>query len=196
MDFLDVVRRRRMVRRFAPDPVPFETIERIVRVAQHAPSAGFSQGVAFVAVTAPESRRRVASLSGEAGYVAAGFGPFVSEAPVQVILCASEAAYRQRYRQPDKRRAAARDPMFPVPWWYTDAGAALMLLLLAAVNEGLASAFVGIRDHDGIRELLGIPADVMPVGVVLIGHPAPDKRSKSLRRGRRPLDEVLHCERW
>ncbi len=196
MDFLDVVRRRRMVRRFAPDPVPFETVERIVRVAQHAPSAGFSQGTSFVAITNAGTRQRVAALSGEEGYVAAGFGPFVSGAPVQLVLCASEAVYQARYGQPDKRRAAARMPRFPVPWWYTDAGAALMLLLLAAVNEGLASAFVGVRDQDGLRELLSIPAEVMPVGVVLIGHPAPDKRSKSLQRGRRPLEDVLHRERW
>jgi nitroreductase len=196
MEFLDVVRRRRMVRRFAPDPVPFEAIERIVAVAQHAPSAGFSQGTSFIAITTEETRQRVAALSGEEGYIAAGFGPFVSGAPVQIVLCASERVYQERYSQQDKRRAAARMPRFPVPWWYTDAGAALMLLLLAAVNEGLASAFVGIRDHDALRDLLGIPADVMPIGVVLIGHPAPDKRSTSLRRGRRPLDEVLHRERW
>lgn len=196
MDFLDVVRRRRMVRRFAPEPVPDEVIERLVRVAQHAPSAGFSQGVSFVAVTDEERRTQVAALCGEAGYVAAGFGPFVSGAPVQIVVCTSEAVYQARYREPDKRRAAARDPLFPVPWWYVDAGAALMLLLLAAVDEGLASAFVGIRDHDGLRDLLGIPPDVMPVGVALIGRPAPDRRSRSLQRGRRPLDEVLHRERW
>jgi len=196
MEFSDVVRRRRMVRRFAPDPVPDETIDRIVATAQRAPSAGFSQGVAFVTITNAETRTLVAALAGEHGYVAAGFGPFVSGAPVQIIICTSEQVYRDRYSEPDKRRAAARDPMFPVPYWYTDAGAALMLLLLAATNEGLASAFIGIHDHDGLRALLGIPEEYTPIGVALVGHPAPDKKSRSLKRGRRPLEEVRHRERW
>ena len=82
MDFLEVVRRRRMVRRFTDEPVPWETVERIVQVAQHAPSAGFSQGVSYVAIDDVDTRRQVAAIVGEEGYVAAGFGPFVSDAPV------------------------------------------------------------------------------------------------------------------
>ncbi len=86
--------------------------------------------------------------------------------------------------------------MWPVPYWYLDAGCSLMLLLLAVVEEGLASAFVGVRDPDAMRSILGIPDDVNPVGVVAIGHGAPDKRSRSTQRGRRPLDEVLHRNGW
>ena len=194
--FLDVVRRRRMVRRFTDDPVPWETVERIVRVAQHAPSAGYSQGVSFVAVDDALTRKRVAAIAGEEGYMAAGFGPFVSDAPVQLVICTSEETYKERYREPEKRRAAARENPWPIPYWHTDAGAALMLVLLAVVNEGLASAFVGVRDPDAMREVLGIPAEHLPIGVVAIGHPAPDKRSRSLGRGRKPLELVLHRNRW
>ncbi|HEV2129251.1 MAG TPA: nitroreductase family protein [Thermomicrobiales bacterium] len=196
MDFLEVVRRRRMVRRFTDEPVPWETVERIVRVAQRAPSAGYSQGVSFVAIDDAETRARVAEIVGEAGYVAAGFGPFVSSAPVQIVVCTSEEIYRARYREPDKRRAGARANPWPVPYWHTDAGAALMLVLLAVVNEGLASAFVGVRDPDAVRAELGIPDDHMPIGVVAIGHPAPDRRSSSLKRGRKPLESMLHRNRW
>ncbi|MDQ4044450.1 MAG: nitroreductase family protein, partial [Chloroflexota bacterium] len=177
-------------------PVPWETVERIVQIAQRAPSAGYSQGVSFVAIDDAETRARVAGIVGEEGYVAAGFGPFVSSAPFQIVLCTSEEVYRARYREPDKRRAATRENPWPVPYWHTDAGAALMLVLLAVVNEGLASAFVGVRDPDAVRAELGIPDDHLPVGVVAIGHPAPDKRSSSLKRGRKPLDSVLHRNRW
>lgn len=185
-----------MVRRFTDASVPWDMIERIVRVAQHAPSAGYSQGVSFVAIDDAPTRRRVAAIVGEEGYVAAGFGAFVSDAPVQIVICTSEETYQARYREPDKRWAASREVLWPVPYWHTDAGAALMLMLLAVVNEGLASAFLGVRDPDAVREVLDIPGDHMPIGVVALGHPAPDKRSRSLGRGRKSLDAVLHRNRW
>ena len=71
-----------------------------------------------------------------------------------------------------------------------------MLVLLAAVNEGLGTAFVGIMEPRRLQELLGIPEDYLPIGVTMIGHPAPDRRSPSLQRGRRALLTVMHCERW
>lgn len=185
-----------MIRRFTEEPVPPETIARIIDAGNRGPSAGFSQGIAFISITNVERRLRVGDLCGEAGYVAAGFDFFISEAPVQIVICTSEAVYQERYRQPDKRRAAAREQTFPVPYWYTDAGAALMLILLSVVDEGLGSAFVGIHDHPGMRDLVGIPDDYVPIGVVLVGHPAPDKRSRSLKRGRKSLDEVHHKETW
>ena len=71
-----------------------------------------------------------------------------------------------------------------------------MLVLLAAVDEGLGTAFVGVQDPAELQQELGIPADQLPIGVVFIGQPAPDKRSGSLARGRRPIETVLHRERW
>ncbi len=196
MDFQAVVARRRMVRHFTPDQVAWETIERIVRTAQHAPSAGYSQGTSFIAVTEPSTRGRIAQIAGEAWYLRSGHHPFLSEAPVHLVLCASEEAYRERYRESDKRKPGEPEKDWPIPYWHTDAGCALMLVLLAAVDEGLAAAFVGVRDPGELREALGIPSDVIPVGVVLIGHGASDKASRSLRRGRRPLDATLHREHW
>jgi nitroreductase len=71
-----------------------------------------------------------------------------------------------------------------------------MLLLLAVVNEGLAAGFAGVHDLAALKSILGIPDEVSPVGVIPIGHPAPDKRSPSLKRGRRPQRDVVHQERW
>ena len=89
MDFQDVVRKRRMVRHFTDEPVPMETIERIIRLAQRTPSAGFSQGVAFASVTDPQTRRKVAQIADEGTYTSGGFHPFISRAPVQIIICTS-----------------------------------------------------------------------------------------------------------
>ncbi len=72
----------------------------------------------------------------------------------------------------------------------------MMLVLLAAVNEGLGSAFVGVMEPKRLQELLDIPDDYLPIGVTMIGHPAADRKSGSLKRGRRSIEDVLHRERW
>lgn len=186
-----------MVRRFTGDPVEEAVLARILDAARRGPSAGYSQGQSFVVVTEPELRARVARIAGEHRYTARGFAPWVSSAPVHVVVCTSEAAYRRRYREPDKLRGGA-ERTWPVPYWYVDGGCALMLLLLAAVDEGLAAGFLDL-DHAGyaqLKELLGIPDEVQAIGLVTIGVPADDRRSGSLDRGRRPVDEVVHREGW
>ena len=56
MEFTTVVRKRRMVRSFTPDPVAPDVLERLLALARHAPSAGFTQGQAVVVVTRPDLR--------------------------------------------------------------------------------------------------------------------------------------------
>ncbi|MGH8907372.1 MAG: nitroreductase family protein [Egibacteraceae bacterium] len=193
-EFSEVVRARRMVRAYRPTPVDPAAVERILDTARRGPSAGYAQGLSLVVVTDPEQRRHVAEACDEPEYIAKGFAPWVSRAPVHVIPCARRADYEQRYAEPDKADSLPPD-YWPAPFWWVDAGAALMLLLLAAVDEGLAAGFLG-ADPGSLRTVLGIPSDVAPLGVVTIGHPAPDRRSGSLARGRKPIDEVVHRERW
>jgi nitroreductase len=71
-----------------------------------------------------------------------------------------------------------------------------MIALLAAVNEGLDAGFAGADDLDALRSLLGIPAEVTPIGVIPIGYRAPDTPSPSLKRGRIPETDFVHRERW
>lgn len=196
MELWDVIRKRRMIRNFTDEPVAPDVIERIIEAGQHAPSAGFSQGVVYVAVTDPGMRTRIAEIAGEEWYVSAGHEPFISRAPVQIVICTSEQVYHERYNEPDKKAKGQEEIGWPIPYWHTDAGASMMLVLLAAVNEGLGAAFVGVRDPWQLQAALGIPEEYIPIGVTMIGHPAPDKRSGSLTRGRRSIEDVLHRERW
>lgn len=196
MEFEEVVRKRRMVRHFTHEPVDRETIEHILQLARHTPSAGFTQGQSFLVVTQPQQKKEIARLCGEEHYIAKGFDPFISEAPVLVVACTSEQAYHRRYRESDKVQQDGTEIEWPVPYWHVDAGCAVMILLLAVVNEGLAAGFAGAHDLDALRKLLDIPQEVTPVGVIPIGHPAPDKRSPSLKRGRKPDEEYIHWEEW
>lgn len=210
MDFREVVARRRMVRRFATEPLDRALLERIGLTAQRAPSAGFSQGQRLLIVTDPELRQRVAQNCSERYYVEHGFGPWISEAPALFIPCVSEAIYRARYQEPDKVADEAAyhalygepadadddDDDWPVPYWWMDIGCTVMLVLLAAVDEGLAAGFVSSSDIDVLRSELGIPPDFVPVGVIPIGRQLPDLRSRSLKRGWLPAAEFLRWETW
>jgi nitroreductase len=71
-----------------------------------------------------------------------------------------------------------------------------MAILYAAVDEGLAAGFLGVHSISDLATELGIPDEVTPIGIVTIGHPAPDRRSGSLSRGRRAAEDVIRFERW
>ena len=197
MEFDEVVRRRRMVRNYDPDkPVSHDTLERIAAAAQRAPSAGFSQGQRLIVVTDPERRRRIAAICDEPEYVESGFDPWISRAPALFVPCVSEAIYHARYNEPDKRPPGEPEIEWPVPYWFIDVGATVMLILLAAVNEGLAAGFLGTHRMGDLATELGLPEDLQPVGVITVGHPLPDRRSGSLKRGWVKPDDFVHWEQW
>jgi nitroreductase len=197
MEFQQLIRRRRMVRHFADEPVDRSVFERIAVAAQRAPSAGFSQGQRLVVVTEPEVRRGIATLCGEEEMTDAGYDRWISEAPALFIPCVSEELYHARYRETDKVQPDGAEIDWPVPYWWMDVGCTVMLVLLAAVDEGLAAGFAG-ADADGyvaMRQLLGIPDSFSPVGVIPVGRPLPDKRSPSLKRGWIPNPDFARWER-
>jgi nitroreductase len=198
MEFRDVLRQRRMHRAFLPDPLPRAQIERIANVIRHAPSGGFSQGSSIVVVTDEAKRRDVAAAFGDDHYSTNGRN-FIADAPVHMVISANESLYHARYNEADKLNATGGvEVTWPVPYWHVDAGALMMLVLMAAIDEGLASAFIGHPDQKRIfDELLGLPEDVVPLGLALIGKPgeAPESGSR-LRSRRRSLDDLVHWGRW
>ena len=170
MEFQKVVLRRRMVRHFSRRPVPAATVNRMLDLARHAPSAGFSQGTAFVVVTRPGTRRRLAKVQGEEGYRAAGFHPWISEAPVNVVACVSEKLYHDRYNEPDKLRDG-KEIDWPTPYWFFDVGAACMVVLLAAVDAGLAAPSQGRSTWRGCAPPSGFRSTSTPSASSPSGDP-------------------------
>ena len=201
MELREILKRRRMTRSYLPDAIPRETVERIVSTVRRAPSGGFSQGHRLVVVTAPETRAELARLAGEDEFVAAGGQAWISTAPVHVFVGTREESYHERYRKPDKLRDG-EEIGWPAPYWYVDAGAAFVLLQLAAIDEGLASGVYGVLPDQvpAVKELLGVPGDVHFVCLVTIGRPAPDPREPELvsrlSQRRLALDELVRWERW
>jgi nitroreductase len=199
MEFADVLKHRRMVRSYTEEPVDREAVERIVARGRKAPSGGFSQGVRMVVVTDPGTRGQIAELAREPEYVKMGFEPWISRAPVHIVVAMREESYHERYRQPDKVGESGEEIEWRVPWWWVDAGKAMMLLLLASIDEGLGAGLFGLLgdDNDRLRELLGMPGDLEIVGVVTVGHPGDRDPGGSRKKFPwKPLEDVVRWEHW
>lgn len=200
MDFGEVVRRRRMVRSYDPDrPVPPEVLQRALEHAIRAPSAGFSQGWDFLVLTRREDRELYWRSTTDGGEPDAWLRGMMT-APALVLCLSDKEHYLDRYAERDKGWADRDESRWPVPFWDVDTGMAALLMLLTAVDEGLGGLFFGVpvERHPAVREAFAIPAGRRFVGVVSLGYAAPsgDRRSPSLRRGRRPLSEVAHDGRF
>ena len=195
MEFLDLIRRRRMIRRFDRRPVQREVLERILDVGRRGPSAGFSQGVDLLVLRTPEELEHFWSTTEPYRTEPRSDGP-----PVIVLPIANKSAYFARYSQPDKEGLGMdREEGWPVPYWDIDAAMAAMLVLLAAVDEGLGGWLFGIFvGEEQLLSDLGVPSGCRPIGAIALGYPARDEKpaGSALSVRRRPLGDVVHWGRW
>jgi FMN reductase [NAD(P)H] len=201
MQFQELLPKRRMVRHYAREPVSREVVERIAGTVRRAPSAGYSQGQRLLVVTQDKGRAEIARLAGSGWATDEKLEPWVESAPVHFFVCVREADYHERYQQVDKL-VDGQEIEWPVPFWFVDAGAALMLILLAAIDEGLAAGLSGVPKElaDRLRASFGIPDDVVIVAHVTIGVPAPDPGWSAVTsrrtKPRRAESDSIHWERW
>jgi nitroreductase len=198
VNFYDLLRRRRAVRDYTGERVPREALERIAATVRKAPSAGFSQGIRALVVDDPALLAAIAELDDDE--MAKGWFDTVA---AHILVLVREQDYHDRYTQADKLALTGGDEIrWPVPFWHVDAGAALMLVLLAAIEEGLGAGVYGVTVEDDTkwRELLRIPGDLAIVAGVTIGVPGPDpdreRRTSVLTQRRKPVDEVVHWNTW
>jgi nitroreductase len=201
MEFQDVVRRRRMVRRYADRPVDPAVVDRMLSNAVRAPSAGFSQGWSFLVLdTAEDLDRFWSSTTPPDAGPGGGWLRGMRTAPVVVVPLSSKAAYLDRYAEPDKGWEDRAERRWPVPYWHIDTGMASLLILQTAVDEGLGACFFGIPPEQVpvFREEFGVPEAWTPIGAITVGHRTddPGTQGSPSRRGRRPFEEVVHRGRW
>lgn len=195
MEFREVVARRKMVRRYDPDrPVPGDVLDAVLRHAMRAPSAGFSQGWDFIVLSGAKQRQAFWDASTDPEAEPDSWLTGMRTAPMLIVCCSDKGIYLRRYAEPDKGWTDQDESRWPVPYWDIDTGMAALLMLLTAVDEGLGGLFFGVppEAHDDVHAALSIPHDRTIVGVVAIGYPEPDRKSASLRRGRRGPGEVVH----
>jgi nitroreductase len=188
-----------MVRAFADAAVPREIVDEVLDAGLRAPSAGFSQGWAFVVLEGPDQTAPFWELTAPAATAAAGRWDRRKRAPVLILPLAHRQAYLDRYGEPDKA-ALGLDPVaaWQVPYWLVDTAFATMTMLLAATNAGLGALFFALGRGDGeLLAHLGVPDGYQTIGAIALGWPGEgDTRSGSLGRGPRPRRETVHYGRW
>ena len=202
MELSHAVRRRRMCRDFDGQPVDRAVVDRLLDLARRAPSAGFSQGFAFLVLEDERHRSRFwdATLPSDRRD---DFGfPGLVRAPVIIVPLARAQTYLDRYAEPDKARAGLGESAesWPVPYWLVDTAFATMTLLLATVDAGLGALFYGLDDYQPVLAAFDVPPEWQPIGSVAIGHPSPGamraKEGSAATRPRRPIGDVVHRGSW
>lgn len=165
----DPVFARRSIRAYTAEPVTDEQVDRLLRAAMAAPSAGNQQPWRFVVVSDRATLAEIPSVHPYSG--------MLEHAPLAIVVCGVEEG--QRWPQ----------------YWVQDCSAAVENILIEAVLLGLGAVWLGVYPLDervlGLRRLLGIPDEVIPFAVVPIGHPAESKRPAE-----RYVAERVHHERW
>lgn len=199
MEFDDIIKRRRSVRRFTDQQPHRAVIDKCIDQARRAPTAGFTQGVDFLVLDEPDALDEFHALIEDPEFPSED-DDRAARPPVLVLVWSDPQRYLARYSDPDKIEFGMdHEEAWPVKFWDIDAGMAAMQLQLAAVNAGLDTWFYGIPyGEDEVRERFSVPADRKHVGVVALGYrlegeQPPSSFSKSRRR---PLEDQLHRNGW
>ena len=203
-----MIKRRKMVRAFTPEPLAPGVTDRLLRAGNRAPSAGFSQGYSFLVLEGSEQsaplweilHQDVAS-AGATQAAAAAMMAATSRAPLVIVPLACKDVYLDRYARSDKGWTDRDESRWPVPYWYIDTGFTALLILLAAVDEGLGAAFFGIQPEliPQFRTRFGVPEQWTPIGAIAVGHPDPaggTGPSSARSIARKSLDELVHRGQW
>ena len=169
METREAIRTRRSARTFTPDPIPPAAVRALLEAAMQAPSAGNQQLWQFVVI---DDRTLLDAIP-----VFAPYAPMCRSAPLAILVCG------------DLRET--RHPGF----WVQDCSAATENLLLAAHDLGLGAAWTGVHPSEarvaGFRGLLGLPDDVRPLALVVVGFAAEDREPVSRFR-----EERVHRNGW
>lgn len=198
MEFQDVVDRRRMVRNYAETAVDPAVVERILSNALHSPSAGFSQGWAFLLLDRPDDVSRFWECATPPAAGDDSWSRGMRRAPVVIVPLSCKRIYLDRYAEADKGWTDRDENRWPVPYWHIDAGMASLLMLQTVTDEGLGACFFGIPPSNtaAFRAAFDVPEDYTPIGAITIGHREEDRRSPSLTRGRRDLATTVRHGSW
>ncbi len=171
MQTWDAIRSRRNVRSYQTEPVPAADLDRIAEAAWRAPSASNRQHWDFVVVTEPDQLRELSTVWRGAGHIAG------AAAAVAVVV-----------PQTDDDRTRLLD--------YYDLGQATYAMALAAADLGIGTAHASVGDQDEARKILGVPAGYDVAFLLGVGYPADRLLQPITKPDRRPLNEVIHHDRW
>jgi nitroreductase len=202
MELHEAIRRRSMVRSFSSEPVAPDVIDRLVESALRSPTAGNTQGTAWVVLQGPEETARYFGAATDEAWRNRHreWADGLARAPVVLLAYSSPEAYVTRYAEEDKVASGlGRDvAAWPVPYWVGDAAFGVMTVLLGAVDAGLGACILGaFRGEAELAAQLRVPDEWRLFAAVLLGHPdGRDHRSASLDRSEPRATRRIHRGRW
>ncbi|TRZ52739.1 MAG: nitroreductase [Dehalococcoidia bacterium] len=164
MEFKDIIQKRRSVREFINEPVPDEKLRRVLEAARLAPSASNRQAWKFVVVKDSNKRKVLAQ--------AANNQAFVGQAPIIIVAVAL---------MPERIMTCG------VPSYAVDLAIAMEHIVLAAVDEGLGTCWIGAFSQENVKRILGIPDKYKVVTVMPMGYPV----GETAARPRKPVEEIV-----
>ena len=163
MDILNLVRRRRHIHYFEPEPISNEKIRTLLEAARWAPSAGNLQPWEIIIINSDEDRNALVGALRKK--------EFMRSAPLILVFCADLNRSSERYGDRGSSLYAMQDT-----------AAAIQNVLLTATAFGLGSGWVGDFDEEAIAGLFRLPPNVRPMALIMIGksreNPTPPSRRK------------------
>jgi len=166
----NLLNNRKVVRSYQKVTVDKNNLENIAKYAIKIPTAGFSRGIEILNTFDIEKIKIVSKIFNENYFKKNNQSPWISNSLGLFFLLINEDAYHKRYSSSDKKNAV-NSKEWDIPYWYVDAGAALMNCLLLIEEQGFASGFMGLHniERNKIHDLFKIPSDYQIVGMVTAG---------------------------
>jgi nitroreductase len=169
MDFQELISKRYSVRAYKSDPVPEETLQKVLDAARLAPTAHNFQPFQLIVLRTAGRAEEVKRIYHR---------DWLSQAPVIVVAC---TVYKEAWLRIDKKN-----------YGEVDATIAMDHLILAATDLGLGTCWIAAFNPQELRALLKLPEGVEPIALTPIGYAANQQREKK----RKPLSELVRYEHW
>ena len=185
---------RRVVRNYLDTNKEYPNLSDIPKLTIKIPTAGFSRGIEIVSVENKENIKKLAIYANEESYLKKGYGKWLSNSKAIFLILINEQAYHERYKELDKQNQTSSSN-WSVPYWYVDAGAAMMNCMLLVEETGLKSGFLGSHNMQiqKIKSLLVIPEDIEILGFVTAGV---EGDSTKLKKENLNKKKLLHKEKY
>ncbi len=185
---------RRVVRNYLETNEEFPNLSEIPKLTIKIPTAGFSRGIEIISVENKKNIKKLAIYANEESYLKKGYGKWLSNSKAIFLILINEQAYHERYKELDKQNQTSSSN-WSVPYWYVDAGAAMMNCMLLVEETGLKSGFLGSHNMEiqKIKSLLVIPEDIEILGFVTAGV---EGDSANLKKENLNKKKLLHKEKY
>lgn len=185
---------RRVVRNYLETNEEFPNLSDIPKLTIKIPTAGFSRGIEIISVENKKNIKKLAIYANEESYLKKGYGKWLSNSKAIFLILINEQAYHERYKELDKQNQTSSSN-WSVPYWYVDAGAAMMNCMLLVEETGLKSGFLGSHNMQiqKIKSLLVIPEDIEILGFVTAGV---EGDSTNLKKENLNKKKLLHKEKY